>query len=145
VYLRWQYRIHPRNKAQPSLVAVLLESRRVNGQPRQRLVAYVGSVTRADIHTLSGRTRFWAGADARLAGFTSEDRGRFVRALEDLVPRPTAEEWTTLREKNARAKALAREAARAERASTSQETTQITPSAPSFNPVIPPTRSGEAA
>ena len=145
MYLRWQYRVRPRNKQQPSLVAVLLESRRVNGRPRQRLVAYLGSIRRDDIGTLSGRSRFWAGADARLAGFTSEDRGRFVRALEDLVPRPTAEEWTTLREKSARARALARDVARAERASISQETTQIMPSAPSFNPVFPPTRSGEAA
>jgi hypothetical protein len=75
-----------------SLVAVIVESRRVDGRPRQHLIQYVGCIARLDVHHLSARRRFWDRADAVLVQFDQEQRARFEQTLETKVPRPTAEE-----------------------------------------------------
>ena len=77
-----------------SLVAVIVASRRVAGRPRQHLIRYVASIDCAEVQLLSGRKRFWDRADVVLAGFTTEERNRFERALAAKVPRPTSEEQT---------------------------------------------------
>jgi hypothetical protein len=76
----------------PSLVAVIVESRRVDGRPRQHLILYIGSIDCADVHRLSARRRFWDRADIALAGLTPEERERFEQALAVKVPHPTREE-----------------------------------------------------
>ncbi len=111
MYLRWQYRIPRRRtalgraieaakfrppKRQPALVAVVVESRRLDGKPRQRLVAYLGSIRRDEIHRVGGRHKFWTRVDERLAGFPPEDRERLAAAVEVLVARPTTEEIADL-------------------------------------------------
>ena len=112
MYLRFQYRIPRRRTAlgrafgdaglresrrQPSLVAIVSESRRTDGgAPRQYLVKYLGSIRRDDVHRVAGRQKFWDRVDKRLAGFTSADRERFVAALAALVPRLTTEEVVAL-------------------------------------------------
>jgi hypothetical protein len=75
-----------------SWVAVIVESRRVAGRPRQHLVRYVGTIDCTDVHRLSARRQFWDRADVVLAEFTAEDRKRFEGALAAKVPRPTSEE-----------------------------------------------------
>jgi len=129
-------------------VAVLVESHRIDGQPRQRLVRYLGTIRRDDVHRVDGRHEFWTRVDGRLAGFAPEYRERFVAAIEALVPRPTADEVVALlkpaseemaRRAGAIEAARARmRAARAERTSTNQETIQIMPNVPTAGstPVI---------
>jgi hypothetical protein len=73
-------------------VAVIVESRRIEGRPRQHLIRYVGSIDGADIQQLSARRGFWDRADAVLAEFDQDQRKRFEQALETKVRRPTAEE-----------------------------------------------------
>jgi len=75
-----------------SLVAVIVESRRVDGRPRQQLVRYVGSIDCSEIQRLSARRGFWARVDVVLAEFDQEQRERFEHALETKVRRPTEEE-----------------------------------------------------
>ena len=73
-------------------MAVIVESRRVDGRPRQHLIRYVGSIDCADVQWLSARQRFWDRADIVLAQFDQEQRERFEQTLETKVRRPTAEE-----------------------------------------------------
>jgi hypothetical protein len=75
-----------------SWVAVIVESRRVDGRPRQHLIRYVGSIDSSDVQLLSARRRFWDRADAVLAEFDQKQRERFELALSAKVPRPTSEE-----------------------------------------------------
>ena len=98
-----------------SWVAVIVESRRVDGRPRQHLIRYVGSIDCADIHRLSARQRFWDRADVVLAEFDQEQRERFEHALETKVRRPTAEEVAAASPAAARARFHAFRAARAAR------------------------------
>jgi hypothetical protein len=80
------------SEPRPSLVAVIVESQRVDGRPRQHLIRYVGSIDSLDVQRLSARRRFWDRADAVLAEFDPKQRERFEQALAAKVPRPTHEE-----------------------------------------------------
>jgi hypothetical protein len=80
------------NEPRPSMVAVIVESQRVDGRPRQHLIRYVGSIDSSDVQRLSERRRFWDRADAVLAEFDQKQRERFEQALAAKVPRPTHEE-----------------------------------------------------
>jgi hypothetical protein len=99
------------------LVVRVVKSERIGGgQPRQRLVQYLGAIRRDDIHLLSARRKFWAGADARLAAFSPDIRSRFERAIEARIPRPTDDEEAALRARHlaaARARLAARRPAAA--------------------------------
>jgi hypothetical protein len=75
-----------------SLVAVIVESRRVDGRPRQHLIRYVGSIDCSDVQRLSERRRFWDRAEVVLAEFDQKRRERFEQVLAAKVPRPTHEE-----------------------------------------------------
>ncbi len=96
-----------------SLVAVIVQSRRVEGRPRQHLVKYVGSIDCSDVQLLSTRRRFWDRADAVLAKFDQEQQERFEQTLETKVRRPTAEEVAAASPAAIRARFDALRAARA--------------------------------
>ncbi len=70
------------NGSRTSWVAVIVESRRVDGRPRQHLIRYVGSIDCADVQWLSARQRFWDRADIVLVQFDQERRERFEQTLE---------------------------------------------------------------
>jgi hypothetical protein len=73
------------------LVVRVVKSERIGGgQPRQRLVQYLGAIQWNDIPDHSARNKFWKRADVRLKGFTPEARERFERAIEARIPRSTA-------------------------------------------------------
>jgi hypothetical protein len=82
----------PPRPPSPSLVAIIVESHRVGGRPRQKLLSYVWSIQCSAITSLSARRRFWTRADATLEEFGQEPRQKLERALETKVRRPTAEE-----------------------------------------------------
>jgi hypothetical protein len=96
-----------------SWVAVIVESRRAGGQPRQHLIKYVASIDCADVHRLSARRRFWERADTVVAEFPPAERLRFERALEGKVRRPTVEEVAAASPAAGRARFEAMRAARA--------------------------------
>ena len=77
-----------------SLVARLVESRRVNGKPRQRTVAYLGSIRDTHVEDAGCRGFFWCEADRRLSelGLSDDERGRIDARLSAVVPRPTLDE-----------------------------------------------------
>src|SRR5260370_34100573 len=88
----WRRRVpRPKRPKPAALVAIVVESQRMGGQPRQRLVQYVGSIRIDDVHLPSARREFWDRAAVRLAQFTPEDRQRFENAIGIKIPRPPVE------------------------------------------------------
>jgi len=81
------------------LTASLVESVRINGQPRQRTIRYLGSIRECHLdlegqYSIFHRGYFWRSADANLERLDLSDleRAIIVAALEDVVPRPDPEE-----------------------------------------------------
>jgi hypothetical protein len=79
--------------------AVLVESVRVDGRPRQRTIKYLGSIRECHLdlegqYSIFHRGYFWRSADANLERLDLSDleRARIIAALEDVVPRPDPEE-----------------------------------------------------
>ena len=67
MYVRWQSRARKRRGGSPLLTAVLVECRRINHKPRQRTVAYLGSIREGCIEsTLARHVKFWLGVTGRL-------------------------------------------------------------------------------
>ena len=78
--------------------AVLVESRRVNGLPRQRTVAYLGSIRECYLtpdhpHGVLHRTYFWRAVEAKLGSLDlpAGERARIVATLETTVPHASEE------------------------------------------------------
>ena len=107
MFVRWKSRQtkhagswaeYSRNQGKPApklLSAVLVESRRVDGKPRQRVVAYLGSV-RDDAPTGDDgawrRRAFWRSVDGKLDGLGLEagQRDAIEAKLAAVVARPSA-------------------------------------------------------
>jgi hypothetical protein len=80
--------------------AQLVEMRRVNGQPRQRVVAHLATIDEATMVSFDSRRAFWDVIRDRLdqlrrAGVIDETQQDKIDAtLARTVPPPTQEEWT---------------------------------------------------
>jgi hypothetical protein len=76
------------------LSAVLVRAERQNGKPRQRTVAYLGSIPEEGIKEFWPRQHFWTAVVPRLASLNlpDEERQKIEAAIASRVPRPTAEE-----------------------------------------------------
>jgi hypothetical protein len=94
MFMRWKKRLLLRPPGGQALSAQLVRSERVEGRPRQRFVAYLGTVHVNWIERGFHRKLFWRGADQRLANLDlpAAERARVERALQATVPRPTAAE-----------------------------------------------------
>lgn len=103
-YIRFQSRT-------TTLVVHVVKSLRINGQPRQKLIAYIGTIPRDDIFLPSARRRFWARAAARLERFAPEIRQRFEDAIAARIARPPAKQSLTQVIEAARARSRAKLAA----------------------------------
>ncbi len=75
--------------------AVLVESVRVEGRPRQRTIRYLGSIRESYLDPENDASifhwgDFWRTVDANLEdlNISDMDRARILAALEDVVPRP---------------------------------------------------------
>jgi hypothetical protein len=79
--------------------AQLVEMRRVNGQPRQRVVAHLATIDEATMVSFDTRRTFWDVVRHRLdqlrqAGVIDEMQQDTIDAtLARTVPPPTQEEW----------------------------------------------------
>jgi hypothetical protein len=84
-----------------ALSALLVESKRINGVPRQRHIGYLGGITDEQIGDLQSRCYFWdqvvAAFDKLDAKVKPEDRLRFEAAIAARVPRPSADEYDEYR------------------------------------------------
>jgi hypothetical protein len=96
MYLRWKKRAGQRGQAL-QWQALLVESRRVDGRPKQFVVQYLGSIVEDDygagaIGRAVRRIQFWARVAPRLVqlvekGILDSDRVRLVVSkLESVVP-----------------------------------------------------------
>jgi len=81
------------------LTASLVESVRINGQPRQRTIRYLGSIRECHLDlegqsSIFHRGYFWRSADTNLESLDLSvlEQARIVATLEDVVPRPDPEE-----------------------------------------------------
>ena len=94
MYVKWQRRTRKRGGRSPLLTAVLVESRRVDGKPRQNHVAYLASIRERSIgERESAHDRFWANVDVRLdeLDLDAETRANIEARILERVPRVTAE------------------------------------------------------
>ena len=102
MYVRWQIK---RRSEKPLnvwgsdlLTATLVESRRVNGKPRQRVIAYLGSIREKCAQTpehVNHQLGFWNSVGAKLDGLanqiTPDERARIEAKLAARVRIPTPE------------------------------------------------------
>jgi len=85
------------------LDAVLVESQRIDGRPRQRFVAHLGTIREQDVTDPRQRVQFWRGVNIRLdeIGITDGDRDRIAATLANRVVPPTPDEIDVQRKKDA--------------------------------------------
>jgi hypothetical protein len=101
MYVKWEERLERRGTA-----AVLVESSRVNGKPRQRHIAYLATYTNSlysleegehhDEHNVHRRAWFWHHMTQRLAGLalSAEQRNHITTLVAKRLPKPTTAEVT---------------------------------------------------
>ena len=101
MFVRWQHRWHTlqsRWEDYPDVhwSAILVESKRISGKPKQRHVAYLAGFTEGEIRGRSGsavRCRVWDEVSAHLDLFgdriTAANREKIEAAIAMKVPRPT--------------------------------------------------------
>ena len=107
MYVRWQCKYDRKRKtygrgyygAKAEWYAVLVESRRIDGKPRQRHIAYLGSALSLDNQTDLYRVYWWNEIKARLDQLgnviPAEQRLGIEAALAKKVPTPPPDfKWT---------------------------------------------------
>lgn len=97
MYVRWKRtplkrRLRWDETPDYSLSAVLVESRRVDGHPRQRYVKHLGAVRERCTGIPGHALGFWQTADAALTalGLVATEHQAIERQLSARVPRPSA-------------------------------------------------------
>ncbi len=94
MYVRWQRRLRKKCGGSPLLTAALVENRRVDGKPRQRVMAYLAGIREKFIGEREKEHRqFWRKVDERLddLGLDPATRTRIEGNIEARVARVTAE------------------------------------------------------
>jgi hypothetical protein len=94
-------------------LATLVESVRTAAGPRQKHVAYLGSIKEGDERAPVRQAGFWASADEALdrLDLGGDERAQIEAALGAVVPRPTDEAVEAAREDSARSDEAFRAAA----------------------------------
>ena len=91
-------------KSQPTgehiITAQLVESRRIDGKPRQKVIKHLGSVNEARIQHVGHRIGFWraAGAALKALALPAEQHRAIELALHERVPFPSQEDVQKERE-----------------------------------------------
>lgn len=97
MFVRW--RIKKSDATSPRwhgdlLIAQLIESKRIDGKPRQKVIAYLGSIHLNDINRARTRLTFWRSAQAafRKAHLTNAQKHTIDGLLQTRVAKPTPEQ-----------------------------------------------------
>ncbi len=96
MYVRWKKRMrssYHRPTGEHTLSAYLVESYRKDGQPRQRVVTYIGSIGEQRTQMHYHRLDFWKSAAEHINPLNLDDETMTAikAALEAVVPMPSAE------------------------------------------------------
>jgi hypothetical protein len=101
MFIRWQ--VHKSaaqiyyKRREVSFRAVLAETKRVNGVPRQRHIAYLGSITEEYTQVLAQRCYFWDKVTTKLKALSwripPATMPKLEAALAVKVPRPSKKEY----------------------------------------------------
>jgi hypothetical protein len=79
-----------------ALSVILAETKRIDGKPRQRHIAYLGGITDEQIKCPDSRCYFWDSVTAAFDRLGNQvmpsDRQRFEAAIAERVPCPSSEE-----------------------------------------------------
>jgi hypothetical protein len=106
MFVRWKTREHWRTKYKQwpkwrtkeyngkSFSAVLVRSERIDGKPRQKIVAYLGHIKEKSLDSKARRLYFWESVDRHLDTLVLSlaERQRIEEQLRERIPRPTLEE-----------------------------------------------------
>jgi hypothetical protein len=94
MHLRWQSRRLKRTDGDTSWSPIIVESRRINGKPTQRYVAYLGGYVESESALLARRIEFWGAVDRRLhqLNLSPDDHKKIEAAITLKIRRPTAAE-----------------------------------------------------
>ncbi len=94
MYVRWKVRkLSRRGKLGPArraFYAVLVECRRIDGVPRQKVVKYLAHINEQDLGASDMRELFWEQANDGLSTVEMDldERAKIEEKLEEVVPRP---------------------------------------------------------
>jgi len=98
MYVRWKIKERSWDVALPEGpldVAYLVESARIDGKPRQKTLAYLGSIRAWRRTAIGPAYEFWHRVEAKLQPLhlSSEQRMSIERQLAQRVPRPSEEAY----------------------------------------------------
>jgi hypothetical protein len=93
MFVRWKRRPMSRRgtpTGEKALSAVLVESVRVDGRPRQRIISHLGTIQEHGLPHFWHQVDFWKAATLKLdgAGLTPDERSAIEAALAKVVPVP---------------------------------------------------------
>ena len=93
-----------RSDAGDSLYCVLIESRRIEGKPRQKVVCYLGSVDEGHLDKTWLRVDFWDAIKPKLDGLdlTRKERQRIEDSIQQIVTRIPEEQETQFKKERRR-------------------------------------------
>jgi hypothetical protein len=106
MFLRWIERPSKDGFDWTALSLILAESKRIDGKPRQRHIAYLGGIRDDEITDVGSRCIFWDSVRAAFDRLDNQivpaDRKRFEVAIAARVPRPSAKAYKTAARQAAR-------------------------------------------
>ncbi len=100
MYVRWKRQVRTRmvrwwrkNPERVTYRAYLVESKRVDGKPRQHSIAYLGSIEEGKEHDYDSRVWFWRSVGKSIVPtLPADQRVPIEQKLQQRVPFPTREE-----------------------------------------------------
>ena len=103
MFVRWQRKTRARTSDWgPLLCAVLVESHRIDGKPRQQTVAYLGSIREGLVNFVTRRGYFWRDVTQTLDGLgervSRDDRAKIEASISEKVPALTPAEHSEANE-----------------------------------------------
>lgn len=107
MYVRWKRRRmtgpYLPDGSQYAISAVLVESRRVNGKPRQKVIKHLGCIRESGIIHVGHRIGFWqtAAAAFKALNLPPEQQHAIEQALQKRVPFPSQQDRQREREEMA--------------------------------------------
>jgi ClpX C4-type zinc finger len=112
MFIRWQSSRGQKSESSPDGIpdigwtAILAERYSVDGDPRSRLIAYLGSITESSIKIDPQRCHFWDRVTRALDRLgdqvTDDDRAQIEAAIAVKVPRPSLAEYRDIARESAR-------------------------------------------